>query len=209
MIHATRGSRRASLLVCGLLCVWVVSAASPARAALLSPGDSFAPPTGLLGGTLLDTLVSPFSHANFTGTLSSYVYGSDPNNPYGGLTFAYQVANGPAENGGHDLRELITTSWGATITDVAYVSGSGVAPTVVDRLNPGAIRWQFLVPPVDNSALLVVHTDVIPHEWEHHTRNIIRQGGEAEAESLGLPEPSSSLLLAVGAAVTLFRRRRA
>lgn len=209
MLNPSRGSRRASLPLCVLVCVWVLTAASPARAALLSYGDSFAPPAGLLGGTLLDTLVSPFSHANFTGTLSSYVYGGDPHNPYGGLTFAYQITNGPPEDGGHDLHELITTAWGATVTDVVYVSGSGVVPINVDRLDPGAIRWQFLVAPEDNSAMLLVRTDHVALEWERNCKNIVRQGGEAEAMSLGLPEPSSALLLAAGAAVTFFRRRRA
>src|SRR5690349_4857305 len=93
---------------------------SPAEAAFLAPGGSVAPTPGNIGGTLIDTLIPPFAFpGEYTGILTSQVYSGDPYNPLSGLTFVYDVRNGPqVDVVAHPLHSVRLFGFGSVATDV-------------------------------------------------------------------------------------------
>src|SRR5690348_3097171 len=57
------------------------------------PGTTDGGPTGASLASQTQPFFSNAANATFTGTLTSTVYPTDATNPYGGLTFTFQVAN--------------------------------------------------------------------------------------------------------------------
>jgi hypothetical protein len=188
----------------------VVLVGSPARAASLSPGGTATPDSGSVGGTLLDTLVSPFLASGlFSGTLTSQVYSGDPFNSFGGLTFVYQVENdAQIDTVPHDLHRIEIEGFGTFLTDVFFISEAGNAPTSADRPTADVVGVDFVVPHEEGTTRFGLRTDCpIPGS---RGKSIISQGGEAEAESLSpLPEPSTLVLAVMGlVGLARFARRR-
>jgi hypothetical protein len=126
-----------------LLCIQTnVSLAAP-----LAPGGSIAAPPELdpVGGSLLDTISSPFATASFTGTLISSVYSGDTSNPFGlpDLTFTYELIMG---SGPDSASAVSIGSFAGFQTDVSYqVPSIGLAPGTISRNPSGsqAVKFDF------------------------------------------------------------------
>jgi hypothetical protein len=174
-------------------------------------------------GTLVTTTgIVPFTALTFTGTLDSWVYTNDPNNPFGptGLTFVYQIANNLGSP--HNIERLTVNSFVGTQTDAGYFAQnvSQVLPGLIDRVTPDVVGFTFLAPigppvnighgvvaPGTDSTLLVVRTDATT--FRGTTVSLI-DGSTAHAASYApVPEPGT-LALAASALMGLIivRRRR-
>ena len=186
----------------------------------LLPGGVLSPPpaeTSPVGGTVLfNTGPVPFTAGSFSGTLTSEAIAGDTSNPYGGLTFTYEIDNFSASS--DDIARMTVSSFGLFLTDASYNSTTpvgGLAPMSITRSANGAVLgFNFLVPslsPGNASALLVVQTD--SPTWVHSGASLI-DGSSTTVNSLApVPEPSTFCLAGLGLLGLLGynwqRRRRA
>ena len=144
------------------------------EAATLSVGSSiFNPVESAPTGTIVDTLVSPFTvPGKYSGTLTSRVIQGDGTNPYGGLTFEYVLSNDLLSI--NPLTAVTINGYASSLTDASYVAG-GRAPTTVDRLTADVVGFRFVAPvfipgfglygngalsPGETSSRLVIQTDL-------------------------------------------------
>jgi hypothetical protein len=138
------------------------------QAASLAPGTVLSPVTAEsdpAGGTVLFTTgpVS-FSAATFSGTLISTVLSGDSSNPYGGLTFTFEMSNDSTST--DDIVRLTLGSFGGWLVDAGYNPSNpsgGLAPGAITRSPNGqVVGFDFQAPslaPGGTSALLVLQTD--------------------------------------------------
>jgi hypothetical protein len=172
--------------------------------AILTPSEPFggAP----VGAPVISPFATPAGPGSFSGTLFSQAFSGDPFNPYGGLTFVYQIHNDATST--TPIERLSDVDFTSFLTDVSY-DGPGTAPTSTSRLAPSVIGWNFALglPAGATSAFLVVQTDA--PTWRPSTSSVI-DGQGVTTVSLGpdgfVPEPASFLLLG-GLGLTLRRRR--
>ena len=106
------------------------------QATLLSPGGTVsmrfaAEPDD---GHLLAQTNFTFGAGAFAGSLTSQVWECDESNPWGGLTFAYQISNSSACTESLGLFALL--GFTDSLIDVNY-SGSGIAPRQASRAVDG------------------------------------------------------------------------
>jgi hypothetical protein len=190
------------------------SAPLPSSTVLVpSPGEP--DPTG---GAVVASLAAPFSVAGaFSGTLTTTVLSGDPSNALGGLTFTYELAN-DGKAGPHSLGRMTVKDFAGWLVDASYQSTSaGVVPGSIDR-QPSAdvIGFNFLPTPVDvltsflvpgtTSRKLVLQTNA--PAYADSLASLIN-GNVTQVATFGpVPEPSTWLLLALGAAALAARRRR-
>jgi hypothetical protein len=148
----------------------------------------------------------------FTGTLTASVIAGDVTNPYGGLTFTYQLHNDATSLS--SFGRFTVLDYSGVQTDVSLQSpGPGHPSTSTDRsVTPGAsVGWDFTalgmgrVAPGEDSALLVIQTDA--HSFSPSIANIIDGSIASTFGSFApAPEPGSlALVLLTGAA--MLRRR--
>lgn len=204
----------------------LAASASVALGAPLGPGGFLNPPADEgkpSAGILLDQLVEPYLGADIEGTLVSTVYDLDDSNPFGGLTFTYQILTGPG--GSAPVEQFTVGNFSGFQTDVSYSQNGGdafaiitpdVAPVYVGRSFDGnIISFDFSlfgnpgIMPGENSTLLVVQTDV---SFYSPTVSSVINAGSSEVLSfapIAVPEPSTFALLGIGSlALALVRRRR-
>lgn len=209
---------RNMLKVAGLAAVLGVGALSQSsEAALLAPGTTQFPAVAEpdpVGGTVIQTLTSPFSSSTFSGSLTSRVISGDATNVLGGLTFVYEISSSP--NSLTDINRLTLTDFSGFLTDVSYqVPTSGLPPTLADRgiLAGMEVGFSFHATPGPGSltpgltsALLVVQTNA--PVWVRSPANVIN-GSVATPDALGpaIPEPGSLALLGAAGLLVLRRRR--
>jgi hypothetical protein len=169
------------------------------------------------GGTVLATTGPvPYTASNFSGTLTSTVIAGDATNPYGGLTFVYQVTNSSASiNSIGRATFLDFTGW---LTDVSFQTPlAGLAPALADRGAAGDFVGFTFVPaplgpgvlmPGMSTAQLVVQTNA--PAWKNSIANVIdgSVAGNILALAPAVPEPATVSLLAL-AGLALLRRRLA
>ncbi len=202
-------------------------ATSLSQATLLSPGAgiSLSPEAEPVGATLVDSLTSPVNGVNnanttvFTGNLVSSVWSGDTSNPFGGLTFSYQLHNDA--NSLDAIGELNLSSFAGFLTDVGF-DGPGVVPLAATRsgipVPDSKISFLLLTPfpnlqdnllPGQSTVLLIIQTDASAYDRGNAA---IINSGTANTSTLVpvVPEPSTLALAALGLmAVAAMRKFRA
>lgn len=193
----------------------------------LAPGGTLYPISagpGLgAGATLLYTTNSAWSNWSINGTLISSVYQNDPNNPYGGLTFTYQVIlNGSSVNG---LGQLTVSSYENVFPiDVTYDSTSSSGETVPffatrssSSVDGGSdLNFTFVPEMTPGSESVVLDVDTGSQTWFPGIASVIDHLSVPNLATLGpafippipVPEPSTMTLAAVGGLGALAYLRR-
>lgn len=207
-------SRSKLALVIGMVAV----CAAQAWAAPLLPGTSVAAvvePDPVGGVVVAGPMVTPLIGAAFTGTLTSTVISGDTSNPYGGLTFVYEVAN--ADTSIHSIGRVTLNGFAGFLTDVSYGAGGGLAPATMDRsaVTGDTVGYSFVGPPLGptvlppgaKSTLLVVQTDA--PMWTTAIGNAINGSIAAgPIYSPMIPEPATLGFMALAGLGLLTGRRR-
>lgn len=168
-----------------------------------------------IGGTTLDSVISPFNNGVLAGTLTSQVLSGDTSNPYaGGLTFTYQLSISPSSR--DSATQLSLSSFAGFQTDLSYTTnGSGFipAPSQFGRNSSGSVISCFWltspVTPGSESALIVVQTDSA--NYQDSLAGII-DGLTVNVASLApiaVPEPGMMGLLLVGLGCVFAAKSRA
>ena len=194
----------------------VVLIATQAWAIPIVPGQTaiaVAEPDPVGGVVVAGPLVSPMNGAAFTGTLTSTVIQNDASNPWGGLTFIYQVANNA--NSLDAIGRLTVTDYNGWLTDMSFQAVGGLPPALMDRSGSGnVVGFSFVGPPLgptvllpgSKSEVLVVQTNA---PWFRESTGFVIDGSIASGAALvpAVPEPSA-MLLVIGGLVGLLVRRR-
>jgi len=170
-----------------------------------------------VGGSVINTSTHSFSAGVLSGTLISDVISGDASNPYGGLTFTYELNISSSSLQG--ASQLTVSSFDSFFTDVSYNnSGGGVVPSNFSRSSEGGtlgevVRFSFFSPAVsggEHSALLVVQTSATIYNV---TEAGVIDGQTANVLTfapLVVPEPTAAVLLLAGlGALAIARRRQA
>jgi len=201
---------------CIVVCTGLIASQAWAIPMLPSQVASAAAEPDPLGGIVVaGTLVSPMTGIAFAGTLTSTVIAGDVSNPFGGLTFVYQVAN---DAGSVDAIGRVTiTGYDGWLTDMSFDPSLGLPPATMDRsFNGNVVGYSFVGPPLgptvllpgSTSAMLVVQTDA--PAWTTSIGNIIdgsiASGPAYAPASQPVPEPAG-VLLAISGLMLLMRRR--
>lgn len=196
----------------------------------LQPGGGLYPiaagPGVSSGATLLAYTNVYFSSASLNGYLISSVYSGNTYDPYGGLTFTYQViVNGASPDGVSAF--TIASYAGFTNIDVTYDSTQGgIVPTTVSRStttqdNGSLLNFHYLgapfgngsLPPGTNSAVMDVYTGapLFYSTFASVIDNFAVPGVPTFGPSpdiIPTPEPSSMGLMATGGLLTFGYLRR-
>ncbi|GMU24140.1 MAG: hypothetical protein AMXMBFR13_42170 [Phycisphaerae bacterium] len=200
-----------------LVVVLALVVSSQAWAVAVLPGTSanaVAEPDPVNGAVIAGPLVTPLVGAAFNATLISTVIQGDTSNPYGGLTFVYEVINSP--NSQDPLGRVTITGFDGWLTDMSYQPqlGGQLPPTIMDRAANGeVVGYSFIAPPLGTTALLpgatsellVVQTNA--PSYTTSVGNVIDGSIAAGPAYAPIPEPTALLLL-VGSAGMWLRRRR-
>jgi hypothetical protein len=192
-------------------------AAINSQAISLTPGSSIALPAepDPVGASLVASLSLPFTAPTFSGTLISKVWSGDTSNPFGGLTFTYELSNNLISPDPIDRFTL--SSYAGFLTDASY-GGSGVlatvVPTSVVRNSSGnQISFNFTglfegtLTQGSSTPLLVIQTD--SHSYQNSIAGIINSStaNVATFAPLAVPEPTSAALMVLGAIALALRRK--
>ncbi len=196
----------------------VLLAGTTAQAAVLTTGNTLFPAPAEAGqpspgATQVAVVSVPFAApGNFSGILTSTAFTNDSTNPFGAnrLTFVYQIANNAGSP--NVLARGVFDSFVGFQSDASYQAGTGVAPTLVDRLTAGDIGWSFNaagagpIPAGASSARLVVQTDAT--FFGASNASIIDGAQVTGIPALGPAIPEPTALGALALAGLVLRRRR-
>src|SRR5215472_3115701 len=192
----------------GLLTLGIVYASFIVPSAPVTPGGPAVgvPLTSAAPGTLLATLVSPFSFATTAGTTSGTILSAVYRNGTGTLDFYYQIANNAAT--ATALARQSSTSFAGFLTQVAFrldggsLAGTaftngtaGIIPVTADRdASATTVGFNFVptppgtkIPPGTTSAVLVISTNAVNFSAGNAT--IIDGGGAVVASFQPAPAP--------------------
>jgi hypothetical protein len=146
---------------------------------------------------LIASASSPVTAPTFAGILFSSVYSGDTSNPWGGLTFIYQLFN----NGPDAIERLTLSSYAGFLTDVSYASTQGgIVPLNAVRTFAGnQISFNFRDPaeqgtllPGSHSTLLIIQTDSMV--YQNSLAGVINSStaNAATFAPAAVPEPATS-----------------
>lgn len=153
-------------------------------------------------GTMLFSTNMNFSSLSFSGILTSSVLKDDSDNPYGGLTFTYQLTCGSI--GYTSISSISINGFGSFLTSVSYESSSGEtdnpmqASRTEESLGVGTIvNFDFSrdLKRDQNSACLIIQTSA--KSWTWNSGSVCFGSCSAHAVC-PVPEPTSNELLAFG-----------
>jgi hypothetical protein len=185
-----------------------------AHAVYLLPNTTvlLAPEAEPSGASIVASTSYDFTAQTFSGTLISTVWENDISNPFGGLTFTYQLTNSSASI--HAVGLFNLTSFSGFETDVAY-SGAGIAPLRARRVGTDLIRFFFedvlgdpTLTPGTGSTTLVIQTDATVF---YSSIGGVIDGSTADVVTFAptlVPEPGSLSLALLGLTALLHRRSR-
>lgn len=188
-----------------------------ASAAVVTPGQTAVAvnENKPVGGSTVTSAVQPFATANYTGLLTSTVISGDTSNPYGGLTFVYQISNDAGS--ANAITRLTINGFTAYATNMSFKLGTGTtAPSINDRdLSGGVTGFHFIGTPLGQGVLaagtssewLVVQTNATG--YTNRIANV-SNGAVSAVNAIGpsgaiTPEPTT---LAALAGLSLVARRR-
>lgn len=167
------------------------------------------------GGTVLFTTgPTPFSSAVFSGHLVSTVLANDPGNPFGGLTFTYQLHLDATSV--DPIGRFTVGRFDNFLIDASYSAFQpvgGIAPSQITR-SPGGdvVGFNFFgnwLTPGSSSALLVLQTDA--SSYVPVSASVINERTASVPSLAPVPEPSILSLLGLalcGLAIYRWRRDR-
>jgi len=179
------------------------------------------PDEGPVGGIVVAQSSLPYVGADIQGTLVSKVWQGDPSNPFGGLTFTYEILTGLGSSA--PVESFTVGNYGQLLADVSFsafpgggaVAVPGVAPVYAGRtLTGNIISYDFSlfgnpgIFPGQNSALLVVQTGV---PFYATTIASVINAGSAQVLSfapIAVPEPATFALFGAGALALMLARKR-
>lgn len=206
-------------LVLGLLSTAVV-----AHAATLRPGTYIVPvrPEAMGEGSILQQTHSSFTMTDASGQLVSTVISGDVYNPYGGLTFIYQLMVNP--NSARSMVSMGVDGFSGFGTDVSVTypdppenTAQSIArltqPYVATRsLDGDSLQYYFQygggLAPGRETPLIVVQTDAANYAPTEASVFGIESASAGSLKPSLVPEPSAGLLTLVGfASLALLRRR--
>lgn len=196
---------------------------------LLIPSDGWAIPVmpGLsmlaaaepdpLGGVVVaGPMVSPLMGTAFSAILTSTVLRDDASNPFGGLTFVYELAN--QQTSSDPIWRFTANGYLGWLTDLSFEPGAATAPATMDLSIDGRmVGFSFELPPTGTTDLqpgqrsmrLVVQTNA--SEYSVSTGHLIDGGvasGPIYAPAPGVPVPEAATILPLLAGIGLLQRRR-
>jgi len=174
------------------------------------------------GATLLYSTNASWANWSINGTLISSVYANDANNPYGGLTFTYQVIlNGSSVNG---LGQLTVSSYeNFNPIDVTYdITSGGTVPYFASRSSASVdggsdLNFTFAPEMSPGSQSVILDVDTSANTFFPGIASVIDHLSVPDLATLGptyvppipTPEPSSLALTAIGGLGVLgYLRRR-
>lgn len=201
--------------ICALLVVL-----PPAQATPLAYGQysSLSLEPGPVGATLLATTNQAFTgwyfnNFAFSGSLASSVWIGDTSNPYGGLTFTYQLSNDSSSP--RWIESFNIANYSGLQTDVGY-NGVGTVPMTVWRAdtrvffrfgsNSSSDPWlrEGLT-----SATLIIQTD--SQVWDVGSARVNGTDGWSEGIRVfapgAVPEPATLGLAIIGFSLLAVRKR--
>ena len=201
-----RAYTTAALVV--ILSVFTISA----QAAPLGPGGAIpsSPEPDPLGGVVVASTNVLFTGLNLSGSLTSTVIAGDITNPFGGLTFTYQLFNSVA--GVDSMGRLTVNGWDALPTDVSHqIPLAGLAPFAATRdANGNVVGFNFFGPelmPGMTSAVLVVQTSL--PTFTDSFASVINGSVVSPIYTFApVPEPTTIALVGLGLVGVLALRRR-
>jgi hypothetical protein len=207
---------RTAAIIALLFLVWGVVPAIAAPlplGGLLFPVPQEAQPTG---GVVIASTVQPIVAPTYTASLVTTVIQGDTSNPFGGLTFTYELQN---VMGTESINRMSILGYDNIMVDASYrlPAVGAVPPAFYDRELPGdALGISFASPPVgpgpvepgQSSATLVFQTNAttaVP------SPAFFIDGGTTGVVTLApIPEPATVTLCGLGAfGLALVYRRRA
>ncbi len=205
-------------LVAVVLATALFAAVGLTNAAPLPPGGTLfpAPAVPPAGGALIASELIPFATPFYSGTLLSQVYAGDPNNPFGGLTFSYVVANDPTSLDA--LERFTAVNFTGFLTDAGFAPGSPFAPSLIDRSLAGdTVGFTFFnnagllqILPGQMSTQLIIRTNA---QFFNNVNDSVIDGAVASVASYGptiVPEPATCGLVALGMVLgAVIRHKRA
>jgi len=168
------------------------------------------------GGILEASVPAPYANLDIQGTVISSVYSGDASNPFGGLTFTYQVIADLTSTAAVEF--LTSGNFGNFLTDVSYddqanfAAVGGVVPNFASRsLNGNVISFNFFPGVLGGqySALLVVQTDAMA--YAPSVASVINATAITvpSLAPVPVPEPGAFALAGFGVLVlTILGRRR-